>query len=102
MNIQGYLDVAQISDKFRLVPRVIFFGYGFWVMHVTHWVLGWYMTLPAAERTLEATGLAGSIITVITGLFPWFYKIYSDNSNDWAPPTSSVKTQLTTTSTEIK
>lgn len=100
MNKQPYLDFLQVFDTARIIPRVIFFGYGFWVIHITHWVLAWYMKLPSAERTLEASGLAGTIITVVTGLFPWFYKIYSDNSTDWAPTPASTRTIVATT--EIK
>jgi hypothetical protein len=96
---QRYLDFAQAFDKARVVPRVIFFGYAFWVMHITHWVLSWYMSLPPAERSLEASGLAGGVVTIITGLFPWIYRIYSDNATDWTPPTGSTKTVVMTKET---
>ena len=99
---QKYLDFAQAFDKLRIVPRIIFFGYAAWVIHITHWVLSWYMTLPSGERSLEASGLAGGVVTIITGLFPWIYRIYSDNANDWTPPSGSIKTVIATSTTETK
>jgi hypothetical protein len=59
------------------------------------------MQLPSSERTLEASGLAGAIITVITGLFPWIYKIYSDAATDWSaqPVRSSTVTVSQSTQT---
>jgi hypothetical protein len=102
MDKQRYLDVAQVIDQFRLVPRFIFFAYGVWIIHVTRWVLNWYMALPATERTLEASGLAATIISVITGLFPWIYRIYSDNANDWSESTPTTRTQVISATTETK
>lgn len=98
---QRYQDFAQTIDQLRVVPRFILFGYCGWVMHVTDLTIHWYMRLPSAERTLEASGLAGGIITIITGLFPWIYRIYSDNANDWsrAPAT---KTETIVARTETK
>lgn len=94
MNIQRWRDAAQIFDTWRVVPRIILFGYCWWVAHVTDGTLTWYQHLPSAERTLEASGLAGAIITAVTGLFPWVYKIYSDAATDWSA--ASTKTTVLT------
>ena len=74
------------------------FGYCWWVGHVTDNTLWWYQHLPAAERTLEASGLAGAIITAVTGLAVWVYKIYADTANDWSNATSKT-TVLSSTET---
>jgi hypothetical protein len=95
MNKTRWLDAAQVFDTWRVVPRVVLFGYGAWVAYVTDSTLRWYMHLPAAERTLEASGLSGMIITAVTGLFPWIYRIYSDAANDWT------QTSTASTTTEI-
>jgi hypothetical protein len=97
LNKDRWLDLAQIFDTWRVVPRFVLFGYGLWVAHVTDSTLKWYMHLPSAERTLEASGLAGAIITAVTGLFPWIYRIYSDNSNDWTQMPSRTSTTIATT-----
>lgn len=91
MDKQRYVDFAQVFDQLRVVPRLVLFGYGLWVAHVTDSTLTWYMQLPSAERTLEASGLAGAIITAVTGLFPWIYKIYANTGNDWTAPTTDTK-----------
>ena len=87
-----YLDYAEIFDSWRVVPRSVLFGYCWWVAHVTDRTLDWYMHLPATERTLESSGLAGAIITAITGMSVWVFKVYSDNGRDWtARPTEDPK-----------
>jgi len=95
------LDFAQVFDHLRVVPRFVLFGYGVWVAHVTNSTLTWYMQLPSAERTLEASGLAGAIITAVTGLFPWVYKIYANTATDWTPPAGSTE-RITTSTKETK
>jgi hypothetical protein len=80
---QAFIDAAQVFDVWRVVPRFVLFGYCYWVAYVTDSTLSWYKHLPPAERTLEASGLAGAIITAVTGLLPWVYRIYSDNATAW-------------------
>jgi hypothetical protein len=93
-----YLDAAHVFDTWRVVPRFVLFGYGGWVAHTIDRVLTWYMHLPAAERTLEASGMATAVISVVTGLLPWVYRIYSDTATDWSQAkASSTITQTTST-----
>jgi hypothetical protein len=99
VNKTKWLDAAQIFDQWRIVPRITLFGYAFWVVHVIDKALSWYQTLPMAERTIEATGLTTAIISVITGLFPWVYKIYSDAATDWGYQPS--RTSISSTTTEV-
>lgn len=98
MNKTRWLDAAQVFDTWRVVPRFILFGYAAWVAYVTDSLLRWYMHLPAAERTLEASGFGATIITAVTGLLPWVYRIYSDAANDWTAqqPTVSKTVSITT------
>lgn len=99
MNKAPWLDAAQVFDTWRVVPRMILFTYGGWVAHVTDSILAWYQHLPGNERTLEASGLAAGIITAITGLFPWIYRIYSDSANDWSGQQTSKTTLVSSTET---
>ena len=71
MNKTRWLDAAQLFDTWRVVPRIVLFGYGGWVAYVTDSLLRWYMHLPANERTLEASGFGATSITAVTGLLPW-------------------------------
>ncbi len=83
MRKEVWLDAAQVFDTWRVVPRGVLLGYCYWVEHITNRILTWYEHLPGAERTLEASGLAGAIITAVTGLAVWVFKVYSENGNDW-------------------
>lgn len=84
MNKKLWLDAAEIFDSWRVVPRIILFGYCIWLPHITSQVLVWYQQLPSAERTLEASGLAGAIITAVTGIAAWVFKIYSAAGRTWS------------------
>lgn len=57
--------------------------YAWFVLHVVDNVLFWYQALPLAERSLEASGLAASVITAVTGLGSWFLKVYLDSGRAW-------------------
>jgi len=101
VNKTAWLDAAEVFDHWRVVPRAVLLLYGGWVAHVTDNILSWYQRIPGAERTLEASGLAAGIITAVTGLFPWVYKIYSDAATDWrtSQPTASKTTVVSSTET---
>jgi hypothetical protein len=97
LNKGVWLDAAQIFDTWRVIPRLVLFTYGWWVAHVTDGTLTWYQHLPAAERTLEASGLAGAIITAVTGLAVWVFRIYTDAATDWSQMSSRTSTTIATT-----
>ena len=101
MNKAPWIDAAHVFDTWRVVPRMVLFLYGGWVATVTDRTLSWYMHLPSSERTLETSGLAGAIITAVTGLFPWIYKIYSDAATDWSG-TATQQTTVVSSSTQVK
>lgn len=88
MNKQAWLDVAELIDALRIVPRALLASYCLWVWHVTSQILDWYQHLPASERSLETAGLTGAVITAVTGLATWVFKIYSDGGRDWSAPTT--------------
>jgi hypothetical protein len=101
MNKQVFLDAAEVFDSWRVVPRAILFGYCFWVPHVTDSALMWYQRIPASERGLESAGLVGAIITAVTGMAVWVFKIYTSGGRDWdAQGTSSSTVVASTTVTK--
>ena len=81
---QFWLDLAEVFDAWRVVPRVLLFSYCAWVVAVTHDILVWYQALPAGDRTLEASGLAAAVITAVTGFASWVTKIYLHGGRSWA------------------
>jgi hypothetical protein len=83
MTKQTWLAAAEVIDAFRVVPRMILFGYSMWTVKVVWYVLGWYTALPAVERSLEASGLAAGVITAVTGLATFAIKIYLAGGRDW-------------------
>ena len=88
MNKQKWLDWAEITDAWRIVPRIVLFGYCIWTTKVVWTVLDWYMALPPAERSLEASGLAGATITAVTGLMTLAVNFYLKTGRSWTngPP----------------
>lgn len=83
MTKQLWLDIAEIIDAWRVVPRVLLFAYCTWVWHVVAEILAWYQALPAVERSMEASGMAAAVITAVTGLSAWVFKVYSAGGRDW-------------------
>jgi len=98
VNKQRWLDAAEIFDNWRVVPRLILFMYCWWLAHVVGEILHWYFALPATARGLEASGMTSVVITAVTGLGTWVYKIYSDAGRDWTQTASST-TRATTVTT---
>lgn len=87
MNKRVWLDAAEIVDSLRVVPRIVLFGYCYWLGDLVNNIITWYQMLPAPERTLEASGLAGTIITAVTGIAAWVFKIYTAGGRDWSTET---------------
>lgn len=83
VNKQQWLDWAEITDAWRVVPRAILFGYCFATAKLVFELVTWYMGLPIAERTIEATSFAAGVITSVTGLATWATKFYIDSGRDW-------------------
>lgn len=102
MNKQAWLDSAEVFDSWRVVPRAILFGYCWWVAHVTDSALTWYQRIPASERGIESAGLVGAIITAVTGMAVWVFKIYTGGGRDWDAQGSVSSSTVVATSTVAK
>lgn len=77
------LSIAEVIDAFRVVPRVLLFGYCWFGYYVVSTLLDWYMALPVSERGLEAGGFAAGVITAVTGLATAFMNIYHKSGRSW-------------------
>lgn len=77
------LTAAEVFDSWRVIPRLLLLGYCWFVVYLTNWLLTWYMALPAAERSVEASGLAVGIFTAVTGFGTAFLNTYSKSGRKW-------------------
>lgn len=79
----GALRLAEVFDSWRVVPRVVLILYGYWMAHLTDWIVRWYEKLPAAERTPEVTAFVTIVLPGVFGLAIWVYRIYANTARDW-------------------
>ena len=78
-----FLNAAEIIDSFRVVPR-LFLGATFgWCVYLTDWLIGWYVHLPHAERSIEASGFASVTQLGVLGFLKLVYTEYARTSRDW-------------------
>lgn len=85
---QVWLDWAEITDAWRVVPRAILFALLGWNIHLIDAIWSWYAHLATAERTTADAVLIGSIVTAVTSLFTLSVKWYQNSGRQWAgqPP----------------
>lgn len=89
---QGWLDIAELVDSFRLIPRSILLLYGYWMVYITDNLVHWYEYLPPIERTTQVTAVIGLIVPAVFGLAVWVYRIYTEGGRSWetgTPPNGS-------------
>lgn len=80
------LDLAEVFDSWRVVPRLLLGCYCLFIYRVTFYVLDWYTHQPAVARGPEESALVGVIMTALTGFSPWVFKIYVDSGRAWGSP----------------
>jgi hypothetical protein len=54
------------------------------VYDVSDRILSWYMALPAAERSMEASGMAFGVFTALLGLGTIFMNAYVNSGRKWS------------------
>ena len=100
MSKQHWLDAAEVFDAWRVVPRLVLFAYCWWLAYVVDYILIWYTRLPAPARSIEASGMASVVITAVTGMGAFVFKVYVSGGRSWDQPSvtlTSTKTQVTQT-----
>lgn len=70
---QTFLDIAEVIDAFRVVPRSVLILYGIlvWV------VVSWFMGLP------EPTTQQAALVTTVTGLIAAVAGLYQNSGRPW-------------------
>jgi hypothetical protein len=87
---------AECFDAWRIVPRIVLFAYGCWLAYITDRLLGWYMSLPAAAQTAQASGFCFGAIAAVTTVGGYVFRIYSDSSRDWSKEGNRTSTLVST------
>ena len=77
------MHLAECFDAWRVAPRLLLVAYWLLVYDVTDRLLAWYMALPAAERSMEASGMAVGIFTALLGLGTNFMNVYVKSGRKW-------------------
>jgi hypothetical protein len=81
--VDPWLRAAERIDALRLIPRAALLGYSFFSMWYIVWAVGWYMGLPAVERTATETAFISSTITAILGGGTWYASSYNASGRKW-------------------
>lgn len=70
---QTFLDIAEVVDAFRMVPRSVLVAYGIlvWI------VVSWFMGLPAPTTQQAA------LVTTVTGLIAAVAGLYQNSGRSW-------------------
>jgi hypothetical protein len=92
----NWLHAAEIFDSWRVMPRLLILSMLVWTIDVVDNVLTWYMQLRPEAQTIQASGLAASIVATVTGLWTVVFKIYSATGRDW-----TVQPEVTTSVTAV-
>lgn len=83
MDKQFWLDLAELIDAYRLMPRAMLIGVlGFSAWYIYE-VSMWFMSIPAAERSMEATGMASITIPAVFGLAGKMVDWYLKTGRNW-------------------
>lgn len=83
------LALAECFDAWRVAPRLLLVAYWVLVYNVTDRLLTWYMALPSAERSMEASGMAFGIFSALLGLGTIFMNAYIKSGRSWSEDTKT-------------
>jgi hypothetical protein len=83
VNKTKFLDFAEVFDAWRIIPRLVLFCYGGWLAYVTDRLLNWYMALPVAAQSTQASGFCLGAIGALTTIGGYVYRVYSNTGRSW-------------------
>lgn len=90
MTKQKWLDIAEVIDAFRVIPRTLLIAYGiFYLWYIEH-VTSWYFEYMAMTEKIDiaavtgSTGFVTATITALGGMFTWFAgNVYMKTGRTW-------------------
>lgn len=97
----AWMDVAEVIDTLRIVPRIVLFGYAWWAGAITYWLVKWYEHLPAVERTNQVTAFVTIVLPGVFGLAVYVYRIYADGGRQWDAPVSVTSSTTAVSSSTV-
>jgi hypothetical protein len=77
MRKQWWIDLSEVLNALRVMPRVLVGVYGLYGIYIVEW----YMKLPVAERTMEASGFAAIVLSAFAKLCHWYMGTNGDNDD---------------------
>lgn len=93
-----WLEVAEVVDSLRMVPRVFLAACFAWTVYITQFLLIWYTHLDKESRGLETSGFASVVFLSVFGFLKLVYDTYSHYGRDWnGVATATTTTAVTTT-----
>jgi hypothetical protein len=78
-----WMDLAEVTDAWRIFPRILVSSYGALIGYTTVQLQFWYERLPASDRSVEVTAFYGMLMGGLFGLAAYVFKVYSDGGYDW-------------------
>jgi hypothetical protein len=82
---QWFLDVAEVIDALRIIPRLALIWYGWFTTVVFYEVLRWYTSLNAAqEKTVADGGVIVGVFTAVTAVGGYVFRSYTEGGRDWS------------------
>jgi hypothetical protein len=102
MNKKAFMDVAEVIDTLRVVPRIVLAVYGVWMIWITDWLVKWYEALKPEERSNQVTAFVTIVLPGVYGLGVYVYRIYSEGGRDWTGQATISSTTAVSSSTVTK
>lgn len=96
---QKWIDIAERIDSLRVFPRLFLIACFWWAVETTSYLLHWFTHLAVADRGIESSGFAASVLLGIMAFLKLVYTTYSDNARNWnarAPMSTTTTVQQTT------
>lgn len=87
MNKQNWLDIAEVADALRLMPRLILAGCYIGFFCYVYWVTGMYFATP--NPGVEITAFVTVIIPAITGIISAMTNKYFQTGRKWGGDNNS-------------
>ena len=94
---QKWLDRAEVVDAWRVVPRLLIFGFCAWFAYQTYYLITWYTNLPIAAQTTQASSFCFGCFTAMSGMGGYVFKTYAGGGRNWADQSSVTQTTTQTT-----
>lgn len=81
MNKQNWLDIAEVADALRLMPRLILAGCYICFFYYVYWVTGLYFITP--NPGVEITAFVTIVIPALTGIISAMTNKYFQTGRNW-------------------